>query len=61
MSEIDRLRQNVFDNLQEIERLKNIINEAINYTHVNHKHFGIDEKDYIDVTGIFEILDKVNK
>lgn len=27
MNEIDRLRQNVFDNLQEIERLNNIINE----------------------------------
>lgn len=27
MSEIDMLRKNVFDNLQEIERLNNIINE----------------------------------
>lgn len=27
MSEIDRLRKNVFDNLQEIERLNNIIDE----------------------------------
>lgn len=27
MSELERLRKNVFDNLQEIERLNNIINE----------------------------------
>lgn len=27
MSEIDILRKNVFDNLQEIERLNNIINQ----------------------------------
>ena len=27
MSELDRLRKNVFDNLQEIERLNNIIKE----------------------------------
>lgn len=27
MNEIDRLRKNVFDNLQEIERLNNIIEE----------------------------------
>lgn len=27
MNEIDRLRKNVFDNLQEIDRLNNIINE----------------------------------
>ena len=29
VSEVDRLRKNVFDNLQEIERLNNIINETI--------------------------------
>lgn len=27
MSELDRLRKNVFENLKEIERLNNIINE----------------------------------
>ena len=46
------------DKEKEVERLRFIINKAIEYTHVNHKHFGIDEKDYIDVTGILEILDR---
>ena len=31
MNEIDMLRKNVFDNLQEIERLNNIINELEKY------------------------------
>lgn len=31
MSEIDRLRKNVFDNLQEIDRLNNIIDELEKY------------------------------
>lgn len=44
--------------LKEIERLNNIIKEVIEYIHMNHKHFGIDERDYIDVTGVFKILDK---
>lgn len=35
MSEIDRLRKNVFDNLQEIERLNNILNEATYYIKQN--------------------------
>lgn len=37
MSEIDMLRKNVFDNLQEIERLNNIINELEKYTVENIK------------------------
>ena len=46
---------------KEIERLNNIIKEAREYIHMNHKHFGLDEKDYIDITGLFKILDKVEE
>lgn len=41
MSEIDRLRKNVFDNLQEIERLNNIINKAIEYI---KEHIRVDDE-----------------
>ena len=39
MSELDRLRKNVFDNLQEIERLNNIINKAIEYIETHQLNF----------------------
>ena len=48
------------EDIKEIERLNNIIKEVREYIEFNHKHFGIDEKDYIDVTGILQILNKVN-
>ena len=41
MSELDRLRKNVFDNLQEIERLNNIINELETYIGIKMSSFGI--------------------
>ena len=40
MSEVERLRKNVFDNLQEIERLNNIINE------IKKLDLYISEEDY---------------
>lgn len=46
MSEIDRLRKNVFDNLQEIERLNNIINELESYI-----------KHYDKIVGYYEYVE----
>lgn len=42
MSELDRLRKNVFENLQEIERLENIIKEVREYIENNSLY----EQDY---------------
>ena len=65
MSELDRLRKNVFDNLQEIERLNNIIKEVRKYIK-NHRE-AVDErlghiiyilKDDFDEEDILKILDK---
>ena len=45
MNEIDRLRKNVFDNLQEIERLNNIINELEKWLNkITKLTANIDEK-----------------
>lgn len=55
MSEIDRLRKNVFDNLQEIERLNNIILNQQN--RIDKTIQAIDEiliyNDFNDTTSAF--------
>ena len=53
MSELDRLRKNVFDNLQEIERLHSIIKEVREYIKKNYPVCAGSE--------LLEILDKENK
>ena len=61
MSEVERLRKNVFDNLQEIERLNNIINE------IKKLDLYISEEDYdyeenpIDKYIPFEIEDYIKE
>ena len=56
MSEIDMLRKNVFDNLQEIERLNNIINELETWIN-NVKEFD-DICAYEDYSGRWGIQPK---
>lgn len=44
--------------LEEIERLNNIIDELVKYIKFHHEHIGKDEKAYIDIDGILNIIYK---
>lgn len=47
--------RNMTDTVENKQQKK--MEKAIEYIHENHKHFGIDEKDYVDVNGLLKILE----
>lgn len=57
--EYDEELENKITNLQEEnEKLNNIIDELIKYIKFHHEHIGKDEKAYIDIDGILNIIYK---
>lgn len=52
----------VYEVLYELyDELGDRIKRAIEYTHYNHVHYGKNDEDFIDVTGLFNILYKGDK
>lgn len=60
MSEIDKLRKNVFDNLQEIERLNNIIDELEKWLKED-KEYAMNNFECGRCFNMFDILNKLKQ